>query len=58
MLLGMYFFLSNEVVVHEKHAYSYIMFLAELGGVLGLFISVMKFVVEPVKFNYDLAKII
>jgi len=34
------------------------MFLGQLGGLMGLIISILRFVVTPIKFNFDLAKII
>ena len=58
VLAGIYFFLSNELILQERQLYNYMMFLGQLGGIFGLIISVLKFIVEPVRFNFDLAKII
>ena len=33
-------------------------FLSQLGGLIGIIVAGLKFIVEPIIFNFDLAKVI
>ena len=58
VLSGTYFFLTNEAIIYERHLYDYILFLSEIGGLFGIVMTIMKFMIKPIKFNFDMAKII
>ena len=44
-------------MVYERQLYDYVIFLSEVGGLFGIIIAIMKFMIEPIIFNFDLAKI-
>ena len=54
----MYFFMSHEVIIHERQLFTYLKFLSQLGGLMGIIIAIVKFIVNPIIFNFSLAKII
>ena len=58
LLAGTYFYLSNKVDVTERQLFSYVELMEQLGGLLGLIASILKFVIEPIKLNCDIAKTI
>ena len=58
ILSGVFYFLSNDGSISEMQLYDYILFMSEIGGLLGIIVAVVKFIIEPIIFNFDIAKII
>ena len=55
---GCFFFLNNEMLVHEKQVYTVAQFISEIGGLFSIVFTVIELIIAPIIYRFNIGHII